>query len=395
MSNEAFPRRESPLAHDIVLHDESLRDGEQTCGLVFSAETKIDLARRLQRAGVKYMSLGFPAVSEADREAIRVIVREADDTSGFSCLARSRKEDIEAVVACEIPEVALFIPISDIHLRHKIRMTEDAAYDQMVSQIELARSFGLRVRFAFEDASRTPLERLKRFAVGALEAGATKLTIPDTSGILTPLTAYRLVSWLRDLVGGEAICAHFHNDLGLGTANSLMALAAGAHMAQGTLAGIGERAGNTCIEELAVALRTKYDRDLGIDLPALLELSDHVRGLADFPKAQNRPLVGEYAFAHESGIHVNGIMREATTYEPFPPELIGKSHEVRFGKHAGISNVLYAAEKVGVELGKDQAEAVLAEIKRRAFAGQKVEPAAVDRLIREHAAKPAAPAAAE
>ncbi len=368
------------ISHAIVLHDETLRDGEQMAGVAYTPEAKIDLARRLMAAGVRYMSLGFPAVSEEEREVIRTVVREAPDKRGLTCLARAKEDDVRAVVACEIPQVAVFIAISDLHMRYKLRITEEQAYKQMIDQIRFARSFGLHVRFGFEDASRTPLERVKRFAVGALEAGAAEVTLADTCGILTPVAAHRWVVAMKEVVGGEALAVHFHNDLGMATANTLAALQAGARMAQTTVAGIGERVGNARMEELVVSLWTKYGIDLGIDLTQLLPLSAHVRRLTGLPDTPNQPIVGELAFAHESGIHIGGLMREAATYEPFPPALVGAHHTVRFGKHAGLSNIRYLASQLGIELGDEQANRVLEETKRRG-AGGNVDEATVRQLI--------------
>jgi isopropylmalate/homocitrate/citramalate synthase len=372
---------EPGISHEIVLHDETLRDGEQMAGIAYSPEDKIELARRLMAAGVRYMSLGFPAVSEAEREVIRTVVREAPDKRGLTCLARAREEDVRAVVACEIPQVAVFIAISDLHLNYKLRISKDAAFKQMIDQIKLARSFGLHVRFGFEDASRSPLERVKRFATAALEAGAAEITLADTCGVLTPVSAYRWVTEMKAEIGGEAIALHFHNDLGMATANTIAGLAAGARMAQTTVAGIGERVGNARMEELVVALWVKYGVSVGIDLGQILQLSAHVRKLVDLPDMPNQPIVGELAFAHESGIHIGGLMGESATYEPFPPALVGTRHSVRFGKHAGLSNIRYVAAEMGIEISDDQAIQVLEETKRRGAVGGGVDEAAVRQLL--------------
>lgn len=371
---------EPPLTHEIVLHDETLRDGEQMAGVAYSPEDKIDLARRLMGAGVRYLSLGFPAVSEQEREVIRTVVREAKDKSGLTCLARAHQGDVEAVVACEIPQVAVFIAISDLHLKYKLRMTEEQAFEQMVNQVKLAKSYGLIVRFGLEDASRSPLERVKRFSNGALEAGADAVTLADTCGVLTPVSAYRWVTEMKKEIGGDAIALHFHNDLGMATANTMAGLAAGARMAQTTVAGIGERTGNARMEELVVALRVKYGVDLGIDLTKLMPLSAHVRKLVGLPTPSNQPIIGSSAFAHESGIHVGGLMREAATYEPFPPSLIGTAHTVRFGKHSGLSNIRYLAEQMGIDINKEAALAVLEETKRLGAKGE-VAPEHVQKLL--------------
>lgn len=372
----------SPISHSIVLHDETLRDGEQTVGVSFSPEVKIEMARRLIGAGVRYLNLGFPAVSETEQEVARTIAAEARQLEGLSCLARAKKEDIRVVADCGIPLVGLFIATSDIHLRHKLRISEEDAYRQIVDQVQFARSAGLRVRFAFEDATRTPLDRIKRFATGALEAGASQVGLCDTCGVLTPLTAHRFVAAMAEEIGGETIALHFHNDLGMATANTLVALAAGARMAQTSVSGIGERAGNACMEELVVALRVKYGIDLGIDLTQIRSLAERVRELVGFPTVPNEPIVGDYAFAHESGIHVAGLMRDAANYEPFPPSLVGAEHSVWFGKHAGLSNIRFVAQRHGLEVSDDTAQDILQQTKRRAIAGERIGESAVLEMLK-------------
>jgi isopropylmalate/homocitrate/citramalate synthase len=379
--NTLISHFEKPISHRIDVHDDSLRDGEQTVGVAFSVERKIEIARGLLDAGIRYLSLGYPAVSEAEREAIRAVA-QVGDAAGFSCLSRATRQDIEAVVSCLIPNVALFIGVSNVHLIHKLRITEEQAYDRMREQIALALSYGLTPRFVLEDATRAPLERLKRFAGGAIEAGAKLVTIPDTCGVLTPITTDRLVRDLTAVIGEGRLVVHFHNDLGMATANSLVACAAGARFVQGTLNGIGERAGNTNLEQIVVALKVKYGVDLGIDLNKLRLLSKKMADWVGFPVPPNQPLSGEFVFSHESGIHVHGITQEAACYEPFPPELIGRQHQVRYGKHSGLSNLKYLAQLLGIDLPDATLAKVLAEVKTRSEKGQPTEPAEVGEMLR-------------
>lgn len=346
----------------VDLHDETLRDGEQTVGVAFDPEQKLEIAKRLLDAGVTYLTAGFPAVSEREREAVRAIVA-LGKTEGLSCLSRSKKSDIEAVVACGVPTVALFIPISDPHLEHKLRLSEDQAFDRMVDQIQIAKAAGLQVRFAFEDMSRTPLPRIRRFVDGAMKAGADRVVICDTAGVLTPISAYRLTEEVRKIAGGDAIAIHFHDDMGLALANTLAACQAGARMVQGTMLGLGERAGNARTEQLVTTLRYKYDVDTGIHPNRLYELAKFVSEISGFPIALNAPVVGGNVFSHESGIHVAGIQRDAGCYEPYPPELVGRHHNVCFGKHAGLSNLRFAAETLGIEVSDETLEKVLAMVK--------------------------------
>jgi len=380
---------EPPIVHRVDVHDESLRDGEQTVGVAFTLERKLQIARGLLDAGVRYLSLGYPAVSDAERDAVRTLAK-LGDSSGFSCLSRATPRDIEAVVACDIPNVALFIGVSDIHLSRKLRMSEDAAYERMRDQLALARSHGLTARFGLEDATRAPIERLKRFALGALEAGANMVTIPDTCGVLTPLTAFRLFQDLTSLLGPDRLAAHLHNDLGMATANTLAACAGGARMVQGTLDGIGERAGNANLEQLVVTLKIKYGVDTGIDPQKVRHLSLQMAEWVRFPIPPNQPISGAYAFSHESGIHVHGIMQDAACYEPFPPELVGRHHEVRYGKHSGTSNLRYLAHLLGLEPSDAVLDDVLMLVKRQSERGDTMEAAEIEHLLRERSERPRA-----
>lgn len=380
--NTLVQHYEGAIAHTVHVHDESLRDGEQTVGVAFSLERKLEIARGLLDAGIRYLSLGYPAVSDAEREAVKTLAK-LGDSSEFSCLSRATRQDIEAVVACDIPNVALFIGVSDVHLQHKLHISEEEAYQRMVDQLALARSLGLRARFGLEDATRAPIARLKRFALGAIEAGATMVTIPDTCGVLTPLTAYRLFQDLTSLLGPRRLAAHFHNDLGMATANSLAACAGGASMVQGTLSGIGERAGNTNIEQLVVGLKVKYGVDTGIDPRKLSALSLQMADWVRFPVPQNQPISGAYAFSHESGIHVHGIMQDAACYEPFPPELVGREHRVCYGKHSGVSNLKYLARLLALELTDEDLAGVLAIVKRQSERGAPLQSEEIELLLRE------------
>jgi isopropylmalate/homocitrate/citramalate synthase len=343
-SNTLLSAADPGIHPDLELADETLRDGEQTAGVAYSPESKVAIARELLEAGLKNLTVGFPAISEEERETIRAIARLGDNR-GMFCLARAKASDLDAVEACGIGNVAMFIPISDTHLKYKLKTTPESAYEQMRESISMAVSRGMKVRFAFEDASRTPLERLRRFFGGAVEAGATMLTFADTCGVLTPFAAMRVFRELTSLVGDVPVVAHFHDDMGMATANSLGAAMGGARVVQGAINGMGERAGNTPLEELAVLFRVKYGRDLGINLERLVQAAGTISTIARVAIAPNKAVLGRNVFAHESGIHVHGLMSEASTYEPFPPEMVGRQHEVCFGKHSGLSNMRWVAQK--------------------------------------------------
>jgi isopropylmalate/homocitrate/citramalate synthase len=360
------PDASDVISHPVTLHDDTLRDGEQTVGVAFSVEEKVELAKLMMEAGFTSFSPGFPAVSEQEREAGRAIRALGGVAAQQFPLCRPLKGDIQAAIDCGFGGIACFIPISDSHVQYKLGITVDAAYAKMLDGIALAVSNGLRVRFGFEDSTRAPLERIKRFVGGAVEAGATGgICLADTVGVLTPLTTHALVREVVRLTGDIPLYVHFHDDLGMATANSIIACVAGARYVCGAFCGLGERAGNVCHEEVAVALRVKYGVDCGVDLPRLVAVARRCSEIARFPIAPNKPILGANAFRHETGIHVHGLTREPSTYEPYPPELIGAHHAISFGKHSGISSVQYLARIAGVEASEAEMTAALHEIKDR------------------------------
>ncbi len=373
------------IRHRITLCDDTLRDGEQTVGVAFTVEQKVEIARLMLDAGITHFTVGFPAVSDQEREAARAIRAIGGSAEGLYPFARALRGDIEVAMQCGYENVALFIPISDLHLEYKLQTDEDGAFAKMVDAISLARSYGLRVRFGFEDLTRAPLERIKRFIGGAIAAGASSIAIADTVGILTPLTTYGLIAELMPILGDVPLLVHFHDDLGMATANSLVACVAGARQIACTLCGLGERTGNTCIEEVAVALRVKYGVETGIDLVKLTAAARHVSEMARFPIAHNKPILGRNAFSHETGIHVHGLMRERTTYEPYPPELIGARHEIHYGKHSGLSSLEYLALTAGIEASAEAMQKALAVIKARSDGGHAPSQAEAAAILREAA----------
>jgi isopropylmalate/homocitrate/citramalate synthase len=357
---------EEPIRHRVWLHDDTLRDGEQTVGVTFSVEQKVEIARLLLDAGVPSMTIGFPIVADEEREAIRAILALGQEGRELWCLSRAAHRDIDATVECGVRNIILFVPVSDLHLRHKLRMGEDEAFERITSAVRHAVGLGLRVRAGFEDGTRAPIARLVRFIRGVVEAGATMAAAADTVGILTPLTTYR---WVREMVaasGGRPFGVHFHNDLGMATANTVTAAVAGASALMGSFAGLGERAGNVCLEEVAVALRVKYGVDMGLDLPRLTRAARRIAEIAGMPVSPCKPILGSKVFSHEAGIHVHGLAADAATYEPFPPELVGRRHEIHYGKHSGLHSMRHLAGQLGVEVSEAVMEEALDRIKRRA-----------------------------
>jgi isopropylmalate/homocitrate/citramalate synthase len=355
---------EGRIEQPIEILDTTLREGEQTPGVVFSVEEKLAIAHALDEAGVHWISAGFPAVSAEERETVLRVTR-AGLKARIAALARMLPGDIDAAVDCGCELVSLFLGGSDSHLADKLRLTEGQGIDKIQSSVRYAKERGALVAFGVEDFSRTPLPRLLRFYQVAVEAGADQLTFPDTLGALTPTSTARLFTFFKALFPVPLI-AHFHNDLGLALANTLAALEAGASGVHVTVNGVGERTGNTCLEELALVLKLKYGRDLGLRLDRLHDLSLLVHRACGTEPGPHKPVTGRYSFTHESGIHVAGMLANRECYQTYPPEMVGRQHEIVFGKHSGTQGIAALAERAGLPLPEAARKSVLDRVKREA-----------------------------
>jgi isopropylmalate/homocitrate/citramalate synthase len=356
---------EDGISQPIEVLDTTLREGEQPPGVVFSPDRKLEIARALDDFGIHWVSVGFPAVSEEERETARRIVE-----GGFSfktaALCRLLPSDVDATVDVGVDLVSLFLGGSDSHLHDKLRMDEARALGKVEAAVSRSREHGALTAFGVEDFSRTPLPRLLRLLQTAVDAGADQLTLPDTLGVLTPTSTRRIVRMLVALFPETPLVLHFHNDLGLALANTLAGLEAGAGIVHVTVNGVGERSGNTCLEELAVALRVKYGRDLGFRLDALEELSRLVHEASGTEPPAHKPVTGRWCFTHEAGIHVAGVLANPECYQPYPPSLVGRHHEIVFGKHSGGKGVEHLAAAHGLDLPEEVRTEVLRRIKQEA-----------------------------
>lgn len=353
---------EARLAQPIEVLDTTLREGEQVPGVVFTPEEKLEIAHALDEVGVHWISIGFPLVSAEEMAVCRLLTR-AGLKARTAALCRMRPEDVDVTVGSGAELVALFLGGSDTHLRDKLHLTEDEALARIDATVSHGKSRGVMVSFGVEDFSRTPLPRLVRMCQAAVDAGADQLTLPDTMGALTPTSAGRIVAILKALLPCPLV-AHFHNDLGLALANTLAALEAGAEGAHVTVNGVGERSGNTCLAELAVVLKLKYELDLGFQLDRLDALSRLVHRASRTRPSEHKPVTGRFCFTHESGIHVAGLLENPETYQPYPPSLVGRQHEIVFGKHSGAQGIAHLARGAGLELSESGRRAVLARVKR-------------------------------
>jgi len=346
---------------DIEVCDVTLRDGEQMPGVVFRPDEKIDIAIKLNEVRVEIIEAGFPVVSEAEKRAVQDVSNLGLD-SKISVLSRSVPKDVDAALDCDVDMVSVFIATSELHLKHKLHMTCDQAVKCAFETVEYAKDHGLIVRFSAEDATRTDFELLKRLYKRAEEYGADYVSIADTVGILNPRTTSYLVSEIKKEVN-IPICMHCHDDLGMALANTLAAAEAGAKQLHTTVNGIGERSGNTPLEELMVALRLHYGVDR-YDTTKLTALSKLVQSYSGVIMPKNKAVVGENAFAHESGIHVAAVLEEPRTYELYSPEMVGSARRIIIGKHTGARALKYITKKMGYDLKRDEICLLAEKVKR-------------------------------
>ncbi len=359
----------------VVLGDTTLRDGEQMPGVAFSVAQKVEIALLLDRLGVGLVEAGFPAVSAAEAAAVREVAA-LGLSAVTQAIARPLESDVDAAVRAGVDSVAIFVGTSDAHVLRKLRTTRPALLERVATAVAHAKSAGVAVVFAAEDAVRTDLDFLLEMYGVAIGAGADAVGVADTAGVAHPAGFAHLVRTVADAVS-VPVGVHCHDDLGLATANSLAGLGAGASGAQGSVLGVGERAGNAALEELALALEVAHGIDTGLDLTAFVPLANAVSAATGVPIPVNKPVLGRHAFTHESGLHVDGLLRDPSTYEPYPPERIGATRQIVLGKHSGRSCVEAVLEQHGVTATEQVVGALLRHVKDEGERGRSVDPAAL------------------
>jgi len=360
------------LPKEVRIFDTTLRDGEQTPGISFTKEQKLTIARQLAKLGVASIEAGFPAVSRGEFEAVRAIARERLGPE-IVALARSNKNDIDKALDADVDAIHVFIAASDIHLKYKLRMSREEALRRAVEAVEYAKSHGVVVEFSPEDATRADLNYLYQIVKAVAEAGADRIDIPDTVGVMTPTRMKYLIKYILPAAQGKIVSVHCHNDFGLAVANSLAGIEAGAQQAHVTVNGIGERAGNAALEEVVAALEFLLNVRTGVNTKLLYETSLLVSKITGIPIPPNKPIVGANAFSHESGIHVHGVISNPFTYEPIRPEMVGQKRRIVLGKHSGRHGVEYALKTLGYPTDPDIVLRVLDEVKRLGDQGVKVD----------------------
>ncbi|MBX3269066.1 MAG: 2-isopropylmalate synthase [Sandaracinaceae bacterium] len=362
----------------VIVFDTTLRDGEQSPGASMTSAEKREIARALARLRVDVIEAGFPAASPDDLEAVRAIARDVGndgDSPPIICgLARARAEDLaaafEAVKDAARPRIHTFLATSPIHRKHKLGMSRAEVIERVRDAVARARELVDDVEFSAEDACRTEPGFLCEVLAAAIEAGATTLNVPDTVGYATPLEMDRRMRTIRANVPGiedVVLSVHCHDDLGMATANTLAAVGAGARQVEVTINGVGERAGNTALEEVVMALHTRqafFGLETGIDTTQIHKTSRLVSTLSGMPVQPNKAVVGANAFAHEAGIHQDGMLKARQTYEIMRPETIGRPEsELVLGKHSGRHALKVRLAELGYPLDDDALEATFARFK--------------------------------
>ncbi|MGB9714234.1 MAG: 2-isopropylmalate synthase [Candidatus Bathyarchaeales archaeon] len=355
----------------IRFFDTTLRDGEQTPGVSLTPEEKLEIAKKLDEIGVDAIEAGFAAASKGEFEAIKLIAKENLNADVFS-FARGDKSDIDAVIESDANAVFLVIPASDRHLKCKFGKTRNEILELVEECVQYAKAHGLKVEFGAEDATRSDFSFLKEFIATGIRAGADLVSPCDTVGTLTPERAYAFFSDLVKEFPDTPFSVHCHDDFGMATANSIAALMAGATEVHTTINGIGERAGNTALEEVAVALKLLYNMDVSVKLDRLYDVSMLVSRLVGVPVQPNKAIVGENAFAHESGIHTHAILEDPLTYEPIPPEIVGRTRRLVVGKHAGSKGIKAVLNEMGIYPDERQLKEIFLKVKALGDKGKRV-----------------------
>ena len=387
----------------LIIFDTTLRDGEQAPGFSMNTPEKLKLARQLQTLGVDVLEAGFPIASSDDAEAVRLIASEIKGPV-IAGLARCDRADIECVAesvkTAERARIHTFIATSDLHLERKLRISREDCLQSVVDNVSLARGFTDDVEFSAEDATRSDPDFLCRIVETAISCGATTVNLPDTVGYCTP---DEIQQFFTDLIGRvpnsdkAVFSTHCHDDLGLAVANSLAAVRGGCRQVECTINGVGERAGNASLEEIVMVMRVRGDRvpyTTGIDTTAIFPTSQMLSELTREPVQSNKAIVGRNAFAHEAGIHQDGVIKDRRTYEIMRPADVGVAQSTLvLGKHSGRHAVKQRCEQLGVELSRLELDRVYRAMIDLADRQKTVEDSDLSAIIAEVHARQAAGAA--
>ncbi len=381
------------MSERVIIFDTTLRDGEQSPGASMNVAEKLRLAIQLERLGVDAIEAGFPAASTGDFEAVK-LVSEKIRNAQVTALARVARGDIdrawEAVKEAAHPRIHIFIATSDIHLEHKLKMTRDQVIEAAVKGVQYAGNYTEHIEFSAEDGSRSDPDFLCRVFEAVIDAGATVVNLPDTVGYAYPDEFFNLVRYIKENTSNiekAVLSIHCHNDLGLATANTLAGLRAGARQAEVTVNGIGERAGNTSLEEVVMTLYTRKELinlETGINTREIQPTSRLVSMITGIVVQPNKAIVGANAFAHEAGIHQDGVLKNRMTYEIMDPEMIGlRSNQLVLGKHSGKHAIRKKLESLGHELSEQEMDRFFQKFKDLADKRKEILSEDIEALVAE------------
>ncbi len=352
--------------YPLVICDTTLRDGEQSAGIVFANLEKLRIAKLLDEIGVQQIEAGIPAMGGDEKKAVKQIVGLGLDASilGWN---RANKEDIAHSIDCGVDSVAISMSSSDIHIQHKLMKSREWVLDKITEAVEYAKAHGVYISANAEDASRADPDFLITFAKTAKEAGANRFRYCDTIGMLEPRRSYDDIKRIIEHAKID-VEMHTHNDFGMATANAIAGVQAGAKFVSTTVLGIGERTGNSPLEEIAMTAKHILKMDVHFDTTRFREVSEYVASAASRTIPGWKPIVGENCFAHEAGIHTDGVIKYLSNYEPYTPEEVGLKRKIVIGKHSGRHTVKQMLAKYGYEVDDEAAGIILESVRANSIA---------------------------
>ncbi|RLG93134.1 2-isopropylmalate synthase, partial [Candidatus Bathyarchaeota archaeon] len=354
----------------VRIFDTTLRDGEQTPGVSLTPEEKFEIGVQLDKLGVDVIEAGFPSASEGERKAVRELAH-AGLKAEICALTRAIKSDIDAALSCDVDSIHTFISTSEVQMKYALNMTPDEVLEKSFEAVQYIKDHGVICEFSPMDATRTDFNFLRKVCMTAEEAGADRINIPDTVGIMNPDSMRRLISRLRETLK-VPLSVHCHDDFGLAVANSLAGVDGGAAQVHVTVNGLGERAGNAALEEVVMGLHMIYKLKTGVNTRLLYETSKLVSRLTGVPIQPNKAIVGENAFAHESGIHTKGVVIKPLTFEPISPELVGRRRKLIAGKLAGRHGIRAELREAGIHPTEKQLKEIVKRVKELGDKGKTV-----------------------